>query len=371
MKRLALSLALITGIAVAKTTDNLLNSNPKDGFLNGAYDFPNIHNHSDNDPIIFTGNPNTVFDAQQTITIEEFNLVSINYGLEYLSQHSGYVTLKADFFDNNGGFLDNDGGTYTITSGSWQSLSNVYDNTDYINDIFSITLTIGGVSDRGGTDDIQLRNAYVTYDYSEIPLEEILVDTSLDELIMNLIEDGATVELIDELVDNTELAQDNKELIEDIEQVIVEIEDEQEEVNEEVSEEESNEESTESDNEQSDTEESNESSDSSNSNDGSSFNADTSSSVSTSSDGALEVLELVNSVTGNTFEQVGITEILDFESYTQVSMQDVIQLEENEDFYQNQAFYKDVGMTDSSIFKGYDKLKLKDGEWYGSNNQFY
>ncbi len=370
MKRLFLSLTLITGISLADTTDNQLNVDMEDGFLNGTYDYPNIHTHKQlgiTDNTIFTGSSFYDNEASQTVNTsvigELDQLDGINYGVDYYSQNRGTITLKADFYDDAGIFLDNDGGTYQITSGSWQSLTNTYNEAEYLNDIFTITITIGGESEYAyGTDDIQLRDAYVTYDYSEIPLVEILEDTTLDELIMDLIEAGAAVEFIEEFTAELEdiqedfaeaSAEEDIELEEDFEE-LAEILDEKE--------------TTENDNEQSDTTEPTESSDSSSSNDGSSINVDTSSSVSTSD--ALEILELVNSVTNNAQSSI-FTNTLDFSSYTSISLSESVELEDNADWYQNQAFYESIGMTDSGIFVGYNKIKLKDGEWYGNDTEFY
>jgi len=376
MKRLALSLALITGISLAETTDNQLNEDMEDGFLDSTYDYPNIHTHKQlglDDNTIWTGSSSYTNEATQTVstsgvidTLDQLDV--INYGVDYYSNYDGTVTLKADFYDEAGLFLDNDGGTYTISTGAWNTLSDTYSDTDYIDDIYTITITIGGVSDRGGTDDIQLRDAYVTYDYSEIPLAEILEDTTLDELIMDLIDEGAEVEFIEDIIEDAiEIEDEEDEPESDTEDTTDDEPDD--ESSEESDEEESDEEiEEETDDEPGDKEESNESSDSSSSNDGSSTNANSSGSVSTSD--ALEVLELVKSVTDNTQSSI-FNDTLDFSSYTSVSLAESIELEDNADWYQNQAFYESIGMTDSGIFVGYNKVKLKDGEWYGSDTKFY
>jgi hypothetical protein len=359
MKRLTLSLLFIIGTSYAETTENQLNSDIEDGFLNSSYDYPNIHTHKQigiNDNTIWTGSSKFNNEASQTVNTEIIDtldqLDAINYGVDYYSNYNGTVTLKADFYDEAGIFLDNDGGTYTITTGSWQSLTNTYNEADYINDIVTITITIGGLSDTNGTDAIQLRDAFVSYDYSAIPLEEILEDTTLDDLIMDLIAEGAEVEIIEDVLEYAEVIADTVE---------EDTEDEPTDSEEAVETEESND-------EQSDESESSES-DTSSSSDGGNSNNVGSVSVSDTNDSALEVLDLVQSVNDNAM--IGLTSTLDFSSYTSVSMVDAVELEDNEDWYQNQAFYKSVGMTDSGILKGYDKLKLKQGKWYGSDNQFY
>lgn len=373
---LLLSLVLLTGISLADTTQNQLDADIEDGFLNSTYDYPNIHTHKQlgyDDNTIFTGSSYYDNEASQTVNTSVIGaldqLDAINYGVDYYSYYDGTITLKADFYDDAGLFLDNDGGTYVITSGSWQSLTNTYSDSEYLDDIFTITITIGGESDYGtwGTDAIQLRDAYVTYDYSEIPLVEILEDTTLDELIMDLIEGGADIEFIEEVVSEV--------LVDDEEAEELEIEDDETNETEEVgNEEEAGEDATESDDaddgepgdsedEPNDKEESSESSDSGSSNDGNSVNTNTGSGISISSDGALELLELVSLVDEKAM--IGLTDTIDFSAYTSASMQDAVELQDNDDWYENQEFYGGQSMPDSGILNSYKYTDMKDNkEWY-------
>jgi len=84
----------------------------------------------------------------------------------------------------------------------------------------------------------------------------------------------------------------------------------------------------------------------------------------------LQTLKLIKSI--NTMTQVGMIDTIDMSSYTGVTLGESVALEDNDDWYQDQAFYSSIGMTDSGILNGYNSLKINDnGEWYGSDNQFY
>jgi hypothetical protein len=363
----------------ADTTDNQLNADMEDGFLDGTYDYPNIHTHKQlgyTDNTIFTGSSLFENEASQTIdtsVISELDqLDGINYGVDYFAYRNGTITLKADFYDDAGIFLDNDGGTYQITSGSWQSLTNTYNEAEYLNDIFTITITIGGESEyQWGTDDIQLRDAYVTYDYSEIPLIEILEDTTLDALIMDLIEGGAEVEFIEEVVSEAEVLVDDatEELeIEDDEQEVEETENsETEEVGDEPSDEQDtdDEASDETESDEKDTDDESNESTEENSNE----NFTETDGLSDTLSGGEEVLHLLDMVQNtNSFVPniVDFGDIIDISSYTDISLRDTIELEDNQDWYQNKSFYDNINtIPDSKILNEYKYMKIKDNRnWY-------
>jgi hypothetical protein len=379
--------------AKADTTDNQLNADMEDGFLDSTYDYPNIHTHKQlgiTDNTIFTGSSFYDNEASQTVNTsvigELDQLDGINYGVDYYSQNRGTITLKADFYDDAGIFLDNDGGTYQITSGSWQSLTNTYNEAEYLNDIFTITITIGGESEYAyGTDDIQLRDAYVTYDYSEIPLVEILEDTTLDELIMDLIEGGAEVEFIEEVVSEAEVLVDDA--VEEDEQEVEETEssdteeDEQEveetddetEGDEQEDEQEVEETDDETEGDEQDTDnESNESTEE-NSNDTESVTMDTGntqqnsllSNTLSSGEEVLNLLDMVQNTNNLIHNTMVLTDTIDFRSYTGLALRDTVELEDNNNWYEEQAFYDGNIMPDSQILSNYKYMNMQDNkEWY-------
>jgi hypothetical protein len=371
---------LMTNEAKADTTDNQLNDDMDDGFLNGTYDYPNIHTHKQlgwDDNTIFTGSSLFENEASQTIdtsVISELDqLDGINYGVDYFSYYDGTITLKADFYDDDGLFLETDGGTYVITSGSWQSLTNTYNEAEYLNDIFTITVTIGGTSEyQWGTDAIQLRDAYVTYDYSEIPLIEILEDTTLDELIMDLIDAGAEVEFVEAFAAEAEvLVDDAAEELEIEDNEIEEVEETESSETEEVGNDEVTDDGTESDEQDTDNE-SNESTEE-NSNDTESVTMDTgntrqnSSMHNTLSSGeeVLNVLDMVQNTNNLIHNTMALNDTIDFRSYTDISLRDSIELEDNNDWYEDQAFYDEQILPDSQLLTTYKYMNMKDNEeWY-------
>ena len=81
---------------------------------------------------------------------------------------------------------------------------------------------------------------------------------------------------------------------------------------------------------------------------------------------ALEILELVKSVTSNNMETLALVDAIDLTSYTSISLGDAIELEDNDDWYQNRAFYETSQvLPDSGILNSYKYKHINDNpEWY-------
>ena len=392
MKRLALSLALITGIAVADTTDNLINQN-------GELDHNSTYYYT---------------ESSQTYDIPEDadwkNPSAINWSVDVRSfdnavgcysnciDDQGYI--KVEFYDNTNTLVDSTGpGTLSLDYdggqwSGWVNYSGVYDNELYMSEIASIEFVVGG-KDRGywgGYYGPQFRDASLIFEYD--PVEESLVieveqerfnlfddlehghigfDEFSDELTsiqfdykMDMEEHHGEFEEFDKHDFDTPTLADEM-LVDVIDEVMPESKDVKSDIKAEVK-------TKEVKREPSNSKEHNESSNSSDNTNSTKYDFPTNKpfTPNTSPTDGLKELQLLQQINEVNTNIVSYSDVVDFSSYTSVSMADSIELEDNEDWYQNQAFYESIGMSDSGILNGYNNVKLNDNkEWYGSNNQFY
>jgi len=179
MKRIVLSLALITGISLAETTENLF-SDPFNDFLDGKYEYPNIHMHGDGsyDPYIYTGSSLNYRDsavAEHEINLDKltYEITKVNYGYKYFSYQSGEVAIAIALIDDDGTMIDDSVMEYNITTGQWINIDRVYNDMEKLSRAKELWMGIAGSSDNNGGDDIRIGDIYMTYDYQEIPLDLI------------------------------------------------------------------------------------------------------------------------------------------------------------------------------------------------------
>ena len=179
MKRIVLSLALITGISLAETTENLFDD-PFNDFLDGKYEYPNIHMHGDGsyDPYIYTGASLNYTDsavAEHEINLDKltYEITKVNYGYKYFSYAPGEVAVAIALIDEDGSMIDDAVMEYNITTNQWISIDRVYNDMEKLSRAKELWMGIAGSSDWNGTDDIRIGDIYMTYDYQEIPLDLI------------------------------------------------------------------------------------------------------------------------------------------------------------------------------------------------------
>jgi len=185
MKRIVLSLALLTGISLAETTDNLI-TDPYNQFLDGKYEYPNIHMHGDGsyDPYIYTGSSyyrdSAVAEHNINLDTLTFEITQVNYGYKYKSYSTGDGAIAIALLDANGDMIDDALHEFDITTvNQWINIDKIYNETDNLSQAKTILMGIAGSSDRNGTDDIMIGDIYLTYEYQEIPLD-ILTDPIID-----------------------------------------------------------------------------------------------------------------------------------------------------------------------------------------------
>ena len=385
MKRLALSLLLLTGTSqavnlgdalspilestIATNTGNVLDPNPTDGFLDGKYDYPNIHSHNPDDPVIFTGSPKYLNTADELVKVSDYVgedqvMSGINWAVDYQSVVDATIFAGVILYDASSNLLDSEVGSYDVsgTSGNYVSISGTYSNPLILPDVEFVSFTIGGISDIGGTDDIRLTNPTLSIDY-----HDKVADAILEEIINDIIDNAGEVIKVEE-IQLAPLVEVVEEVVEEVAEVaeVIEVVAEVVEVKAEVK----------------------------------TVDKKTAKKkvkkvakkavsktkvVNTTvalakqemkpTEASLDVqvlqtLKLIKSI--NVMNQIALVDTVDMSSYTGVTLSDAIELEDNDDWYQNQAFYNSIGMTDSGILNGYSNVSIKDnGEWYGSNNQFY
>ena len=179
MKRIVLSLALLTGISLAETTENLFDD-PFNDFLDGKYEYPNIHMHGDGsyDPYIYTGSSLNYRDsavAEHEINLDKltYEITKVNYGYKYFSYAPGEVAVAIALIDEDGSMIDDAIMEYNITTNQWINIDRVYNDMEKLSRAKELWMGIAGSSDWNGTDDIQIGDIYMTYDYQEIPLDLI------------------------------------------------------------------------------------------------------------------------------------------------------------------------------------------------------
>lgn len=399
-KLLALNLLLLIGTSQALNTGNVLDPNPTDGFLDGIYDYPNIHSHSPTDPVIFTGSPSHLNKTDELVKVSDYvgedQLMSgINWSVDYMSVVDATIYAGVVLYDANSNSLDSEVGSYDVgaAGNNYVTISGIYSNPLILPDVEFISFTIGGISDRGGTDDIRLTNPTLSIDYHDKVADEIL-----EEIINDIIDNGGEVmkveeiqleplvEIVEEVAE--EVVEEVVEVVETVEvaEVVVEVKEEtkaevktvavvapkvqaktvvkpttkvvakksvkkqvKKQVKKVVKKTVKQTKAVSTKRNQA---------------------LPNSPSVNTSTTEVLQTLKLIKSI--NTMTQVGMIDTIDMSSYTSVTLGESVALEDNDDWYQNQAFYSSIGMTDSGILNGYNSVKINDnGEWYGSNNQFY
>jgi len=191
MKRIVLSLALLTGISLAETTENLF-ADPFNDFLDGKYEYPNIHMHGDGsyDPYIYTGSSlnyrdSAVAEHQINLDKQVYEITQVNYGYKYFSYQSGEVAIAIALIDEDGTMIDDAVMEYNITTGQWVNIDRIYNDMEKLSLAKELWMGIAGSSDNNGGDDIRIGDIYMTYSYQEIPLD----------LITNPVYDIAKVEI--------------------------------------------------------------------------------------------------------------------------------------------------------------------------------
>lgn len=427
-------LTMTSGTSFAETTGNQLNSDNEEGFLDGVYNFPNIHSHQSflpNDTNIYSGRSNRTTEATETIDVDvgEGNVLdAINWSVDvsngaYCVQAGSYdcngsgvsgssdtITIELEFMDTAGSVLDTAGpGTFSLayTDGGWNTYSGIYDDGNHLGDITSLAFTIGGIDSANNPDGVRFNGMSVTYDYSEEVVQVLLSEEIVDDVIEQLLDQGVDEGLIDDMFNNTidvggtqvamnqsteddqqeeqeqeESSSEESETESESESEEGEVEEDTEEEGdtEESEEEPETEESEEGESEEKDEKEGEEKDESKD--EGESSKSDDSSSSNNSgnvsgnglgsvSSGKDNALALVEMINSiNQIAGIGLSDQMDFTDYTSLTMEDAVELEDNEDWYQNQAIYQNQNMPDSNILDGYDK-QLTEGKFYGSNNQFY
>jgi len=422
----SMMVTIISGTSFAETTGNQLDPDHEEGFLDGEYNFPSIHSHQSflpNDTNIYSGSTNSNHDTEATQTIDvdvgEGNVLdAINWSVDVSSGSycqavpdcngsgsvgtSDTITIELEFMDTTGSVLDTAGpGTFSLayTDGGWNTYSGIYDDGNHLGDITSLAFTIGGIDANNNADGVRFNGMSVTYDYSEEVVQVLLSEEIVDDVIEQLLDQGVDEGLIDDMFNNTidvggtqvamnqSTEDDQQEEQEQEESSSEESEPETESEETEESETESEEseseegeveevepeEETEKDGEEKDESkdegESSKSDDSSSGNNSGNDSGNGVGSISSGRDNALELVEMINSI--NEIAGIGLSDQMDFADYTSLTIEDTVELEDNEDWYQNQAIYENQNMPDSNILDGYDKQQLTEGKFYGSNNQFY
>jgi len=394
-----------TSLVNALTTDNQLDNSTQGAteceFNICPYQFPDIHMHIyiDNDKyngggIIYAGSNVEDNMASATTGIEAipdgYQLDAVNWYLDVsegsyapnggVGQTAGAdsITIDIDFMNTDGSVIASDGlGTFTGTwgDGDWHSLNGTY-NDSFIPDISSVMMTIGGIDYQNNTDGIRFANMSITYDYSEI----ILIPEVIEEIINDLIALDEVGVALDEITiaDVISDAMEDEEVVEEVSEETSE-EETEETTEEETTEEESSEETT--------TEEVTiEVKETpakvvvtktttvqpkkkvkkvvvaSTSKTTTKVEKKTSNNV-VNIDQVISTLNIIQNINQDAL-QLALIDNANFSSYIGQSLYDTVELEDNENWYQDEAFYLERTMIDN--------INLKDNkEWYGSNTEFY
>jgi len=380
LRTLLLSLALITGIAQADTTDNLVNQN-------GELD----HQTTYYGPSV-----------EETYTIPQDaiwrNPSSIDWSVDVRSYdnaigcYSNCVDDRAliyfEFYDVNNNYLTSDGpGWITLdhdTGGwsAWVNYSGSYTDETYLSEINSIRWILDG-RDRGywaGNYGPQFRNASLTFEYDPVE-EELIIQVEEDVLaLIELIESGEEdIDILDEYFEELEeeLDEEFEEIIEivedDLEEDLDETDEEVDSETEDVSEEmESEEDTSEESGEESSEEGTEENEEEVDVNDESTFEDN----ISTTETGGLSdtlsggeevlnLLDMVQTTSTGLSNNVVLGDVVDISSYTSISLSESVELEDNEDWYQNESFYEDSGtIPDSGILNSYKYNKIVEIKFY-------
>ena len=177
--------------AESLTTDNLFDD-PYNDFLDGKYEYPNIHMHGDGsyDPYIYTGSSLNYGDsavAKHEINLDKltYEITKVNYGYKYFSYAPGEVAIAIALIDDDGTMIDDSVMEYNITTNEWVNIDRVYNDAEKLSRAKELWMGVAGSSDWNGTDDIRIGDIYMTYDYQEIPLD----------IIVNPVYDIAKVEI--------------------------------------------------------------------------------------------------------------------------------------------------------------------------------
>ena len=384
--------ALITGIAVADTTDNLINQNGELDHNSTYYETSSEQTYVIPEDADWR-NPSRI---DWSINVRSFDNAVGCYAncvddtasiyLEYQDASGTNVATDTTYANIT---LDYDGGGWS----GWFTYSGSYDG-DAISEIAQVRFIVAGKDEGywGGYYGPQFRDASLIFEYD--PVEESLVieveqeifkllddlehghigfDEFSDELTtiqfdykMDMEEHNGEFEEFDKHDFDTPTLADEM-LVEVMDEMMPESKDVKSDIKTEVK-------SKEVKRESSNSKEHNESSNSSDNTNSTKYDFPTNKPFTPNTspiDGLkeLQLLQQINEVNTNT---VSYSDVVDFSSYTSVSMADSIELEDNEDWYQNQAFYESIGMSDSGILNGYNNVKLNDNkEWYGINTEFY
>jgi hypothetical protein len=329
---------------------------------------------------------------------EDQLMSGINWSVDYMSVVDATIYAGVVLYDANSNSLDSEVGSYDVgaAGNNYVTISGIYSNPLILPDVEFISFTIGGISDRGGTDDIRLTNPTLSIDYHDKVADEIL-----EEIINDIIDNGGEVmkveeiqleplmEIVEEVAE--EVVEEVVKVVETVEvaEVVVEVKEEtkaevktvavvapkvqaktvvkpatkvvakksvkkqvkkvvkktvKKQVKKTIKK-------------------------------SIVVIAKTTTAkqdvqVGEATTDALQTLNLIKSITVMT--QVALVDTVDISSYTGITLSESVELEDNDDWYQDQAFYSSIGMTDSGILNGYNSVKINDNrEWYGSNNQFY
>ena len=190
---LLLNLALTIGTSRAETTDNLI-TDTYEQFFDSFYEYPDIHMHIQyipQDTYVYTGNPNyeTTATAEHTINLDRltYEITEVNYGYVYKSNSTGEGAIAIGLVNSDGDVFADAIHEFNITTiNEWIDVDKVYNDMDNLSKAETILMGIGGVSDRGGTDDIMIGDVYLNYEYQEIPLDlitDIKLTGGIDDIL--------------------------------------------------------------------------------------------------------------------------------------------------------------------------------------------
>ncbi len=79
----------------------------------------------------------------------------------------------------------------------------------------------------------------------------------------------------------------------------------------------------------------------------------------------LNLLDMVQNTNNLIHNTMVLTDTIDFRSYTGLALRDTVELEDNNNWYEEQAFYDGNIMPDSQILSNYKYMNMQDNkEWY-------
>lgn len=375
MKRLLpLSLAILIGTSLADTTDNLVNQQ-------GQLDHNSTYYYTQSDEVYYIPqdadwrNPESI---DWSVDVRSFdNAVGC-----YSNCIDDTATIALHFYDEEGSYLtstgpgsitlDYDGGAWS----GWINYSGSYSDDQYLSEIDKIQFVVGGKDEGywGGQYGPQFQNASLTFEYN--PVEEsiiIEVEQEMFKLIEDLEQGHIEMEEFTKQFDEvkTEMEEDFKEhdiemetheVFDEFKEDIKEAKDETKEAKEDSEVSDSVDKDVDSKQETKTEKKSKEQKNTLVNNYGFPIEDKT-------AQDALEVVELIESIEAPSMMQ----DVVNLGEYVAVSYADSVELEDNDDWYQNQSFYETTGfLPDSGILAGYSNKLLNDNkDWYGSDNQFY